>query len=67
MLLSRCCILTKLEQFLARISDHKLSGLSKHDLHKNHVEFKGPNRYDPVILIDIWKDSGLACESTGFL
>jgi len=41
------------EQFLARISSRKVSGLSEHNRGANHVELKGPNKNDPVIRFDI--------------
>jgi len=44
-----------LEQFLDRISNHKVSVLSTHSRHENHIELKGPNEDDPVICFDIRK------------
>ena len=43
----------KFKQFLARISNHKVSGLSEHNRAQNHVELKGPDEDDPVIHFDI--------------
>jgi len=44
----------KLEQFLARISGRKVSGLSGRTRFENHVKLKGPNKDGPVIRFDIY-------------
>jgi len=41
--------LTELEQFLARLSNDKVSGLSKHNCHDHCVQLKGPGNNDPLI------------------
>jgi len=56
-------MLLKSEQFLARISDHKVSGLSAHD---RHIELKGPNKGDPVVRFDISYDPDIKDGTIGF-
>ena len=52
-------MLLKSEQFLARMSGCKVSGLSEHNSGANHVEFKGPNKDDPVIRFRIYYSSNI--------
>ena len=59
-------MLLKSEQFLARISDRKVSGLSEHNLLKNHVELKAPNKDDSIIRFNISYDSNKKNGTTGF-
>lgn len=40
-------------QFLARLSDHKVSGLSHHNRNKNRLELKGLNEDDLTIFFEI--------------
>jgi len=56
-------MLLKSEQFLARISDHKVSGLSAHN---RHIELKGPNKSDPVVRFDISYDPDIKDGTIGF-
>jgi len=60
------CTLLKSEQFLARISDRKVSSLSEHNCDTNHVRLKGPNNDDPVIRFDIYYDSDIKAGIIGF-
>jgi len=59
-------MLLKSEQFLARISGRKVSGLSERNCFVNHVELKGPNKDDPVIRFAIYYDSDIKAGAIGF-
>ena len=55
------------EQFLARISSRKVSGLSEHNRRTDHVELKGPNNKDgPVIGFNIYYDPHIKAGAIGF-
>jgi len=59
-------MLLKSEQFFARISGRKVSGLSEHNCYTNYVDLKGPNKDDPVIRFDIWYGSDIKDGTIGF-
>jgi len=59
-------MLLKSEQFLARMSNCKASGLSKHNRHSKHVELKGPNKDDPAIRFRIYYSSDIKDGTIGF-
>ena len=48
------------------MSGCKVSGLSEHNSGANHVEFKGPNKDDPVIRFDIGYYLGTKDGTIGF-
>jgi len=57
----------KVEQFLTRISNYKLSSLSEHIRCKNHVELRSPNEDDPKICFDIFCSTDVRDGNIGFL
>jgi len=59
-------MLLKLEQFLARLSSRKVSGLSEHNRGTCHVELQGPNKDDPIIRFNIWGASDIKDGTIGF-
>jgi len=57
---------TNLKQFLARISNYKISGLSEHNQHEHHVKLKVPNQEDAMIHIEIGINPRLKDGHIGF-